>query len=154
LVSGKITHQTWRATNAGSYNVRIRRDNPLNNKSAAVSKQIIAQNQKFIVIASGNMLYVHSKEKYLQQLLDGKPTQNFQSVHQFNGNFDIHTIDFSPLDDFTFVAAGLHMIVLMQLTTDGIVSRNNTQHLRISVNNDYINKVRASALGIFYSTSY
>jgi hypothetical protein len=62
-------HQTWRATNANTYNVRIRKDNPLNNKSAAVSKQIIAQNQKFIVIASGNMLNVHSKEKYLQQLL-------------------------------------------------------------------------------------
>jgi hypothetical protein len=83
-----------------------------------------------------------------------KQGQAFQSVNQFNGNFDIHTIDFSPLDDFTFVAAGLHMIVLMQLTGEGIISRNNTQHLRISVNNDYINKVRASTLGIFYSTSY
>ncbi len=61
LLVGKVMHATWRATNAGSYNIKIRRDNPLNNKSAAVSKQIIAQNQKFLIIASGNMLYVHLK---------------------------------------------------------------------------------------------
>jgi len=58
---GKVLHASWRATNGGTYNVRLRKDNPLNNKSPAVSKQIIAQNQKFIVIASGNMLYAHLK---------------------------------------------------------------------------------------------
>ncbi len=89
---------SWRATNAGNYSVRIRKDNPLNNRSPAVSKQVIAQNQKFIVIASANMIYVHLKEKYLQQLLECKSGQIFQSVHQFTGNFDIHTIDFSPID--------------------------------------------------------
>ena len=83
-----------------------------------------------------------------------KPNQTFQSVHQFNGNFDIHTIDFSSVDDSSFVAAGLHIIVVMQVTGDGIISRNNTQQLRLNVNNDYVNKVRTSALGIFYSTSY
>lgn len=69
MMVGKVTHSSWRATNAGSYNVRVRKDNPLNNKSPAVSKQVITQNQKFIIIASGNMLYVHLKEKYLHQLL-------------------------------------------------------------------------------------
>jgi hypothetical protein len=58
---GKVMHASWRATNAGSYNVRLRKDNPLNNRSPAVAKQVIAQNQKFIIIASGNMLYVHLK---------------------------------------------------------------------------------------------
>jgi hypothetical protein len=52
---------TWRASNAGSYNVRLRKENQLNNKSPTVSKQVIAQNQKFIIIASGNMLSVHLK---------------------------------------------------------------------------------------------
>jgi len=75
-------------------------------------------------------------------------------VHQFTGNFDIHSIDFSPLDEFSFVVAGLHNIILMQITGDGLISRNNSQNLRVNVNNDYINKVRTSALGVFYSTSY
>lgn len=35
---------TWKATNAGCYNVRLRKENHLNNKSPSVSKQVIAQN--------------------------------------------------------------------------------------------------------------
>ena len=61
MMVSKVMNASWKATNAGSYNVRIRRDNPLNGKCPTVSKQIIAQNQKFLVIASGNMLYVHLK---------------------------------------------------------------------------------------------
>jgi len=42
----------------------------------------------------------------------------------------------------------------MQVTGDGMISRNNSQQLRVNVNNDYVNKVRTSSLGIFYGTSY
>ena len=52
---------TWKSTNAGTYNVKLRKENHLNNKSPAVSKQVIVQNQKFILIASGTMISVHLK---------------------------------------------------------------------------------------------
>ena len=54
-------HLTWKSTNAGTYNVKLRKENHLNNKSPAVSKQVIVQNQKFILIASGTMISVHLK---------------------------------------------------------------------------------------------
>lgn len=125
----------------------------MNNKSPAVSKQIIAQNSKFILVASGSMIFVHSKERYFLNILDGKQTQSLQNTNQFTGNFDIHTIDFSPLDDSLFVIAGLHNIIMLNISNEGVISKN-TQQQRVNVNNDYINKVRTSSLGVFYSTSY
>jgi hypothetical protein len=61
IFPGNILAMTWKATNPGSYNVKLRKENHLNNKSPAVSKQVIAQNQRFIIIASGTMLSVHLK---------------------------------------------------------------------------------------------
>ncbi len=57
------------------------------------------------------------------------------------------------MDDSTIVVSGLHNIILLSISADGIVTRN-AQQQRVNVNNDYINKVRTSPLGIFYSTSY
>lgn len=86
-------------------------------------------------------------------LLEGKPTQSLPSVHQYTGNFDIHTVDFSPLDESTFVVAGYHSLIFLSLSNEGIISRNNSQNQRANVNSDYINKVRTSPMGIFYSTN-
>jgi hypothetical protein len=77
-------------------------------------------------------------------------TPNFPNVHQHSVTFDVHSIDFSPLDDSTFCVAGLHTIIIFTLNAEGIITRTNT---RSSVNNDYINKIRASNIGVFYSTS-
>lgn len=123
----------------------------MNGKSPAVSKQVIAQNHKFILIGSANMIFVHSKERYFMNLLDGRSNQPLNNVNQYTGNFDIHTIDFSPLDDSVIIISGLHNIILLNFSNDGVISRN-TQQQRVNVNNDYINKVRTSTLGIFYST--
>jgi len=150
---GKIMHNAWRGSNAGAYTVRLRKENQLNNRSPAVSKQVIAQNHKFILISSGSMIFVHSKEKYFMNLLDGKQTSSLANINQFTGNFDIHTIDFSPLDDSVFIISGLHNILMLNISNDGVITKN-THHQRVNVNNDYINKVRTSSLGIFYSTSY
>lgn len=146
-------HNAWRASNAGSYMVRLRKENQLNNKSPAVSKQIIAQNNKFILVSSGSMIFVHPKERYFMNLLDGKQTQSLTNIFQYTGNFDIHTIDFSPLDESLIIISGLHNIVMLNINNDGLITKNS-QHQRVNVNNDYINKVRTSSLGIFYSTSY
>jgi len=86
-------------------------------------------------------------------LLDGKQTSSLANINQFTGNFDIHTIDFSPLDDSVFIISGLHNILMLNISNDGVITKN-THHQRVNVNNDYINKVRTSSLGIFYSTSY
>lgn len=88
----------------------------MNNKSPSVSKQVIAQNQKFIIIASGTMLSVHFKERFLLQVLEGKVSTVFPNVHQHSVTFDVHTIDFSPLDDFSFCIAGLHAVIMFTIT--------------------------------------
>jgi hypothetical protein len=75
---------------------------------------------------------------------------NFPNLNQHSLTFDIHTIDFSPLDPFTFCAAGLHNINLLTINGEGQISKTNH---KFNINNEYVNKVRMSKMGIFLSTS-
>jgi hypothetical protein len=57
----KVLNSFWKATSPGNYNVRLRRENHLQGKSPSISKSLIAQNPKFILIASGTMISTHLK---------------------------------------------------------------------------------------------
>ena len=79
-------------------------------------------------------------------VLDMKTISGYNSISRHSLSFEVHSIDFSPVDKSLFCAAGLHNLSLLNINNEGHISRSS---YRYNVSNFYINKIKLTKMGIF-----
>ena len=75
-----------------------------------------------------------------------KAIAGYNSIARHSLSFEVHSIDFSPVDKNLFCAAGLHNLGLMNINNEGHITRTN---YRYNVSNFYINKIKLTKMGVF-----
>ena len=75
-----------------------------------------------------------------------KAIPGYNSIARHSLSFEVHSIDFSPVDKSLFCAAGLHNLALMNINNEGHITRTN---YRYNVSNFYINKIKLTKMGVF-----
>jgi len=137
---------TFKLHGNGTFNFEIRKENAVQNMSCTLIKKTVAQNDKYILLASSTEIFVFSKEKLLSCLGEMKPCPGYNSISRHSIAFEVHSLDFSPNDKSLFCAAGLHNITLLNINNEGHISRSS---YRYNVSNFYINKIKLTKMGIF-----
>ena len=114
--------------------------------SCTLIKKTIAQNFKFVLLASSTEIYVFLKEKIFACVSDMKAAAGYSSISRHSIAFEVHSLDFSPIDRNLFCASGLHNLGLLSINSEGHISRSS---FRYNVGNFYINKIKLTKMGIF-----
>lgn len=94
-------------------------------------------------------VFIYPKEKILTYIMENKNCLiSFPPTIQQNLGVDAHSFDFSPIDENVFCAAGLHILYFYTISPDRSISRNTAY---FQVPGDYINKIKFTKLGVFFS---
>jgi hypothetical protein len=75
-----------------------------------------------------------------------KTAAGFNSLSRHSITFEVHSLDFNPAEQGQFCASGLHNLTLLNLNSEGNISRSS---YRYNVSNFYINKIKLTKMGIF-----
>jgi WD40 repeat protein len=130
----------------GTFTFEIRKENAVHNMSCTLIKKNIAQNNKFVLLASSTEIFVFSKEKLMNCVGEMKPVPGYNTISRHSIAFEVHSLDFSPNDKSLFCAAGLHNVTLLNINNEGHITRSS---YRYNVSNFYINKIKLTKMGIF-----
>ena len=80
-------------------------------------KKNLAQNNRFVVIASGTDMHVYLKEKLFLIASEMKNQSNFAPIHRHSVGYEIHSIEFSNNDKNLFCASGVYNLSLYSMNT-------------------------------------
>lgn len=136
----------FRIHNSGSFTFEIRRENAINNMSCVLIKKNVASNNKYLLLASSTEISVFSLEKVLMCVSEMKTMPGYNAHSRHSLSFEVHSLDFSPIDKSLFCASGLHNLALLNINNEGQISRTS---FRYNVSNFYINKIKLTKMGIF-----
>ena len=114
--------------------------------SYVLIKKNVAHNHKFLLLASSTEISVFSKEKILNCLSDMKVFPGYNSLSRHSIAFEVHSLDFSPVDKNLFCASGLHNLTLLNISSEGHINRTS---FRYNVSSHYINKIKLAKMGVF-----
>jgi hypothetical protein len=75
-----------------------------------------------------------------------KIAPGYNSISRHSISFEVHSLEFSPVDKNVFCVSGLHNLALLNINGEGHIARTN---FRYNVSNFYINKIKLAKMGVF-----
>lgn len=148
----KLTFSILKMCQPGTVPTKIRKPDSGAVTSPSVSKKSFAMNEKFVAVVAGLNLNIHLKQKLYSFIAQNKSSNSgFPWIYQNALQYEGHSVGFAPHKSNLLCVAGIHNLSLYELQNDGNINRHPTN--KYGSNNDNINKIHMTRLGVFVGFS-